>query len=443
VSPSVPSVPGQSRKGTTNLTRVEPSAAFEDRLTPERVRSELREWLADQWDPDLSLVEWRERLVSSRWAVPSWPLRWHGRGWPAWTEDAVSDELVGQQVVGLPIGPGTGFVAPTLLAHGPDAIRDRFLEPILTGRETWCQLFSEPGSGSDLAGLTTRADLDGEEWVVNGQKVWTTSAHHADFGILLARTDWDAPKHRGITFLALPMDQPGVTVRPLRQMNGYASFNEVFLTDARAPTANVIGDVGDGWRVAQTTLANERRFGSIFAAPRYPARPNRAFEEARAEMEEHFQPYVWYPQRGGRVDLLVDRARATGQADDLVVRQAIARTLTLDQVSKWTAARARIARAAGRQPGPEGSIGKLALSGVARSASAAHALIARSSAMLTGADAPLAGLIGEVLLSVPAQSIAGGTDEIQKNILAERILGLPRDPPADRDTPFRELPRNL
>jgi alkylation response protein AidB-like acyl-CoA dehydrogenase len=355
----------------------------------------------------------------------------------------VSEVFASQQIVGLPVGPGTGFVAPTLLAHGPDPIRDRFLEPILTGRETWCQLFSEPGSGSDLAGLTTRADLDGDEWLVNGQKVWTTSADHADFGILLARTDWNAPKHRGITFLALPMHQPGVTVRPLRQMNGYASFNEVFLTDARVPISNVIGEVGDGWRVAQTTLANERRFGSIFTGPRYEALPNRAFREARAEIEEHFKPYVWYPQRGGRVDLLVDRARATGQAHDPVVRQAIIRTLTLHRVSDWTAERARVARAAGRQPGPEGSIGKLALSGVARSAAAAHSLIARSSALLSGTDAPLNGIISEVLVSVPAQSIAGGTDEIQKNILAERILGLPRGPSTDRDQPFRELPRNV
>jgi alkylation response protein AidB-like acyl-CoA dehydrogenase len=412
-------------------------------VTPQMVQSELREWLADNWDPDLSLLEWRRRLVSSRWAVPWWPVRWHGRGWPAWTEDIVSEELSRQGVVGPPVGSGMGLVAPTLLAHGPDALRERFLGPILIGSEVWCQLFSEPGSGSDLAGLTTRADPDGDEWVINGQKVWNTSAHHADFAMLLARTDWDAPKHRGLTYLALPMHQPGVLVRPLRQMNGYASFNEVFLTDARVPRGYVIGDVGDGWRVAQTTLANERRFGHLFTGRRYDPAPRRAFEEARAEAEENFKPYVWYPQRAGRVDLLIDRARATGQAGDPLIRQAIARTVTLDKVSGWTAERARVARAVGRQPGPEGSIGKLALSEVSRSAAAAHSLIARSSALLTGGDAPLNGLIAEILLSVPAQSIAGGTDEIQRNILAERILGLPREPSTDRDVPFRELPRNL
>ena len=412
-------------------------------LTPELVRDELREWLGDNWDPDLSLLDWRQRLVSSRWAVPSWPARWHGRGWPAWTEDIVAAEMARQGVVGTPVGSGMGLVAPTLLAHGPDPLRERFLPAILTGQETWCQLFSEPGSGSDLAGLTTRAEADGEEWLVNGQKVWNTSAHHADFGMLLVRTDWNAPKHRGITYLALPMDQAGVLVRPLRQINGHASFNEVFLTDARAPLDHVIGDVGDGWRVAQTTLAYERRFGAFFSGRRYDPAPRRAFAEARAEAEEHFKPYIWYPQRAGRVDLLIEQARTTGQAGDPVVRQAVARTLALQKVSGWTAERARVARATGRQPGPEGSIGKLALSGVARSAAAAHSLIAKSSALLAGPDAPLAGTIAEILVSVPAQSIAGGTDEIQRNILAERILGLPREPSDDRNRPFRDLPRNL
>jgi alkylation response protein AidB-like acyl-CoA dehydrogenase len=406
------------------------------------VRDELRPWLRANWDPDLGLLQWRQRLVAARWAAPSWPERWHGRGWPAWTVEVVADELDRHGAVGPAAGSGMGLVAPTLLAHGPDALRERFLLAILTGQENWCQLFSEPGSGSDLAGLTTRAELDGDEWVVNGQKVWNTSAHHADLGMLLVRTDWDVPKHRGITYLALPMHQPGVVVRPLRQMNGHASFNEVFFTDARVPRDYVVGDVGDGWRVAQTTLANERRFAARSSPRPYDSALLRTQQEARAEAEENFKPYVWYPQRAGRVDLLIERARETGLAGDPVVRQAIARTLSLQKVSGWTAERARLARAAGRQPGPEGSIGKLALSGVARSAAAAHSLIAKTSSVLAGSDAPLSGLITEILISVPAQSIAGGTDEIQRNILAERILGLPREPAVDRDRPFRDLPRN-
>jgi alkylation response protein AidB-like acyl-CoA dehydrogenase len=411
--------------------------------SPAVLRDELRPWLEANWDPDLSLVEWRRRLVTGRWAVPSWPSAWYGRGWPAWTDAEVAAEFADQGVVGPPVGSAMGLVAPTLLAHGSDDLRRRFLLPILIGEERWCQLFSEPGSGSDLAGLTTTAARDGEEWVVNGQKVWNTSAHHAEFGMLLTRTDWDAPKHRGITYLALPMQQPGVLVRPLRQMNGYASFNEVFLSDARVPAGYVVGEVNEGWRVAQTTLAHERRFGTMWArpAPRDDASPRQVYAEAESEAEEHYKPYIWYPQRGGRADLLVSRATAAGRRQDPLVRQAIAGVLALQQVSTWTASRARVAQAAGRR-GPEGSLGKLATSQLARAAAAAHSLIGGSSAMLAGEDAPEKGVVTEVLVSVPGQSIAGGTDEIQRNILAERVLGLPREPDDIRDRPFREVPRN-
>jgi alkylation response protein AidB-like acyl-CoA dehydrogenase len=410
--------------------------------TADGVRREFRGWLQGHWDPDLSLLTWRRLLAEARWAAPSWPERWHGRGLPAWADDVVASEIQAHGAVGTPMGVGMGLAAPTILAHGPDHLRERFLLPILTGEHTWCQLFSEPGAGSDLAGLTTRAVLDGDTWIVNGQKVWNTSAHHADLGLLAARSDWDVPKHQGITYLAIPMHQPGVTVRPLRQMNGHASFNEVFFTDARVPADHVIGEIGGGWAVARTTLAHERRFGAMRPPP-YANRQGRAVDEARAEMAEHFAPYVWYPQRAGRVDLLVERAKASGCAHDPAVRQEIARVLSLQRASAWTAERARANRAAGREPGPEGSIGKLALSQVARAAARAHSLIAGPTGMLAGPDAPLGGTITEVLLSVPAQSIAGGTDEVQKNIVAERLLGLPREPDLGiGERPFRELPRN-
>ena len=199
----------------------------------------------------------------SGWAVPSWPRRWHGRGLPAWADELVGSELLRLGAVGIPVGSGTWLAAPTILAHGSDDVRDRLLRPTLTGEQTWCQLFSEPGAGSDLAGLSTSAVLDGDTWVINGQKVWNTSAHHADLGMLLARTDRDVPKHQGITYFVLPMKQPGVEVRQLRQMNFHASFNEVFLTDARIPKDNVIGAVGQGWTAALTTLAYERRFSAL------------------------------------------------------------------------------------------------------------------------------------------------------------------------------------
>jgi alkylation response protein AidB-like acyl-CoA dehydrogenase len=401
---------------------------------PAALAAEVEAWVAEHWDPGLSLAAWRRLLADAGWAAPSWPERWGGRGLPAWADDVVARALQAADAVGTPSGVAMGLAAPTILAHGPDRLRERFLGPILTGEETWCQLFSEPGAGSDLAGLTTTARRDGDEWVVNGQKVWNTSAHHADFGLLLARTDWDAPKHKGITYLVLPMRQPGVLVRPLRQMNGHASFNEVFMTDARVPADFVVGAEGEGWAGARTTLAHERRFAAMRGGSAVTG-PGRARDEARHEAAEVFAPYVWYPQRAGRVDLLIERARARGVAQDPVVRQELAKVLSLHRASGWTADRARVNRVAGREPGPEGSIGKLALSTVARAAARAHSLIA-------GMAVELDDVVKEVLLSVPAQSIAGGTDEIQRNILAENILGLPREPSAARDTPFRDLPRN-
>jgi alkylation response protein AidB-like acyl-CoA dehydrogenase len=257
-------------------------------------------------------------------------------------------------------------------------------------------------------------------------------------GLLLARSDSQVPKHRGLTFFALPMHQPGVEARPLRQMNFHASFNEVFLTDARVPDDNVIGEVGGGWPVALTTLAYERRFGAM-RPPAYDRRPGRALDEARAESEAHFAVYSWYPQRAGRADLVIDHARAAGVTGDPVIRQAIARLVTLQRVSAWTSERARAARARGARPGAEGSVGKLALSNIARESARVHAMIARAGALLTGPDSPMGGVIAEVLISVPAQSIAGGTDEIQKNILAEKILGLPAEIRVDKDVPFSQI----
>jgi alkylation response protein AidB-like acyl-CoA dehydrogenase len=248
------------------------------------------------------------------------------------------------------------------------------------------------------------------------------------------------PKHQGLTYLAIPMRQSGVLVRPLRQMNFRQSFNEVFLTDARVPLDNVVGEVGGGWAAALTTLAYERRFAHV-RKPGYAASPGRALDEARAEADEHFATYQWYPQRAGRADLVGAHASAAGVSDDPLIRQAVAAVLARQQASSWTAERARAARAAGQRPGAEGSIGKLAASELARQSARAHSAIAGAAGLLGGPQSRLDGVIAEVLLSVPAQSIAGGTDEIQRNIMAERILGLPREQAPDRGVPFREARR--
>lgn len=404
------------------------------------VRAEAREWIAQNWNPDMPLLDWRTLLVDSGWAVPSWSPRWFGKGLPAWADKIVSDELAAAGAVGMPLGGGMTLAAPTLLKHGSDTLNDAVLRKTLTGELTWCQLFSEPGAGSDLASLSTTAVRDGDEWVVNGQKVWNTSAHHADLAMLLVRTDWDAAKHRGITYMVLPMHQPGVEVRPILQMNRHASFNEVFFTDARVPAANVVGDLGMGWEVARTTLANERSFATM-KRPRFGAQSGLAVDQAKAEADDHFATYIWYPQRAGRPDIVVERARANGVSHDPIIRDRIADLHCFRMANEWTALRARANRELGRQPGPEGSLGKLAASEVARRAAIVHAAIAGADGMLRETHDALHAIIAEVLVSTPAQSIAGGTDEIQKNIIGEKILGLPREPAEDPAQPFRRATR--
>jgi len=409
----------------------------------ERVRAEVREWLAAHWDPNRRLVEWRVMLAESGWGMPHWPKEWHGRGLPVGMTPAVEEEFEKAGAVGVAKMGIRGLAAATILEHGSDLHKRRFLRGILTGEETWCQLFSEPGSGSDLAGAATRADFRGGKWIVNGQKVWTTSAHHADFGLLLARTDWDAVKHKGLSYFLLDMRQPGVEVHRLRQMNGHASFNQVFLTDAVVEPEYRIGEPGEGWKVATTTLMHERRGAD--GARRYDHgsdRPERIYREERAEIETVMAPYVWYRQRTGRADLLIERAKATGRWQDPAVRQEIAKALTLARAAEWTARRAREAQQQGRPQGPEGSIGKLAASVVARACARAHTIIAGPDAMLTGEDDGAGGVVAEILVSTPAISIAGGTDEIQRNIISERILSMPKEPRRDTDRPFRDVPRN-
>ena len=406
------------------------------------VIADVRGWLKANWNADLSLIDWRSRLADSGWGMPHWPKQWHGRGLPVKLLSAINDEFIAAGAVG-PAATGPRILASvTLLEHGSDALKARFLRRILTGEDGWCQLFSEPGSGSDLAGATTRADFDGTQWIINGQKVWNTSAHHADYGLLVARTDWDAPKHQGLTYFVLDMRQSGVQVLPLKQMNGHASFNQVFFTDAKVPADWIVGAKNNGWAVAMTTLAHERRPAVGVAGAGFENRRGRAYEEARVESQIANEPYKWYPQRAGRVDLVIPRAKETGAWTDPVIRQEIAKLLTLSRSTTWMARRAAAAQRIGRPQGPEGSLGKLAGSNVARQASHVHTLMTGAEVMLTGKDAPLGGIIAEILVSVPATSIAGGTDEIQRNIIGERVLGLPKDPRSDAG-PFRDIPRNV
>jgi alkylation response protein AidB-like acyl-CoA dehydrogenase len=413
-------------------------------VTEASVRAEARAWLDANWDPNMGLVEWRNQLADTGWGMPTWPQEWYGKGMSSPLAAAVEEEFQAVGAIGVARAGIRMLAAATLLEHGTQMHKEKFLRRILTGEDTWCQLFSEPGSGSDLAGASARADLKDGKWIVNGQKVWTTSAHHAQFGLLLARTDWDVPKHKGLTYFVLDMEQSGVEVHPLRQMNGHASFNQVFFTDAEILPEFMVEGLGDGWKIATTTLMHERRGADgLRGWAMGTDRPERAYVEERAELATAMAPYKWYPQRMGRVDLVMERAKATGKLEDPAARQEIAKLLVLSKSAEWTARRAREAQIQGRNQGPEGSIGKLAASHVARLANHVHTLITGADAMLTEEDSPMDGVIAEILVSTPAISIAGGTDEIQRNIISERVLGMPKEPRNDTDRPFRDVPRNI
>ena len=411
----------------------------------DEIRKEVSDWLDANWSADRSLIEWRNILLEGGWAAPDWPEDCFGRGYDAEQAAVVSEVFVEKGAVGAAqVGPRR-LAAETILVHGSDDQKKRYLPPILTGEHAWCQLFSEPGSGSDLAGASTKAELLDGKWLINGQKVWNTSAHHADFGILVARTDWDLPKHQGLSYFLINMRQPGVEARPLKQMNGHASFNEVFMTDAIVLAEDLMGGEGNGWAIATTTLSIERQGFARGRTPTVSREPKEGliYQELSAELDVANEPYIWYPQREGRVDLVLPRARATGAIKDPAVRQEIARLMCLSSGARLAAASAAAQRKSGsNEVIPAGSIGKLGASIIARQAAHVHTMISGSEAMLSGSESAEEGMIAETLISVPAISIAGGTDEIQRNIISERVLGMPKEQRSDTG-PFRDIKRNV
>jgi len=315
-------------------------------------------------------------------------------------------------------GLGVGMALPTIRDYGNDVLKERFLRPGLRGDEVWCQLYSEPGSGSDLASLQTRADLDGDEWIVSGQKVWTSNAQQAQLGILLARTDMDAPKHKGISMLVLPMEQDGVTVRPLRQMTGDAEFNEVFIDEARIPRAWVVGEINGGWAMAVALLAHERVMTGTGSMSGSSTQKSKA----------------------GRVPIpvaqLTELAQSKGRLGDPTVRQ--------DLVDLWMGERI-VAMLRGRRVHP--SIGKLWRTRQGRAAADFAARINFPASPAWEHDLSVEKNFDDdyfafQILNCRGMSLGGGTDEIQRNTLGERALGLPREPGPDRDTPFRDLLKN-
>ncbi len=410
---------------------------------------EVRAWIAENWDTDLTLGAWWDRLADAGFAFPAWPAGFGGRGATAAEARTISGALSAAGVIGPPAGNGPSMGGPTVLAHGTPDQHERFVAPMARGREAWAQLFSEPGAGSDLASLATRAELDGDEYVITGQKVWNSFADLSEWGMLLARTNPDVPKHRGISFMMLPMDQPGVEVRPLVQMNGIAEFCEVFMTEARVPVANVIGDVGDGWNVARTTLAHERSnagggrargvvsVGAGGKAGNLDRTVGELTELAAHGTDSHAQRNEVLLSARTHIAL----ARELGITADPVVRDRLVQYYVENQVYSWTGLRSRDNAKSGR-PGPEGSTMKLQLALLAHRSRDLSLSMLGAHGMLAGDDAHAGGRYHMAALSSFAASMGGGTNEIQRNIIGERTLGLPREPADDRDIPFRELRRS-
>ena len=392
------------------------------------VRAEVSQWLAENWDESLSRRDWLARVVDSGWAAPSWPVQWHGKGLDPALTGVVKAEF---QRLGA---EGTNqdkvnLWANTVLAFGHDQLKSQFLRPLMLGEVNMCLLYSEPGAGSDLAAVQTRAERDGDEWIVTGQKVWTSGGRQADYALLIARTDWDVPKHRGITFFWFPMDQEGVEVRPLRQATGDARFNEVFLTEARVPNTNILGDENNGWMVLQTALQYER------AAMGENQRRRQAQNDENAVRSADDEAPAPVPDLS-----LIQLAKDVGKADDPLIRQRLARLHAMVKVNEWNNLRAKAEIEQGSSSSIV-SLGKLAMSGILHTAGSLQTEILGAEGTIGGASSPRSADATYALLNAFFTSIGGGTDQIQRNIIGERILGLPREPEPDKKLAFRDVPK--
>lgn len=393
---------------------------FNDTPEEAKFREEARRWLAEhapahEGYDEANYLEackaWQLEKYNAGWACLRWPKEYGGRNASA-VEAGIFAEEEGKY--GVPTGPfviGQGMAAPTLMAYGTEEQKRRYLPKMASGEEIWCQLFSEPAGGSDLAALRTRSVKDGDEWVINGQKIWTSGAHYSDYGILVTRSDPTVPKHKGLTYFFLSMKSPGVEIKPIKQISGASGFNEVYFTDVRIPDAQRLGEVGQGWAVALTTLMNERAaigggsggigFETAFALARevdidgQPAIASRAIREQLAD---------WYCKESGL---------------------------------KYTSARTQSALSRGETPGPENSIGKFV--GAKKTQDVASFCIEllgmAGISYATHGEEFIQGYLG-----APGSRIAGGTDEIMLNIIAERVLGLPQDIRVDKGIPFSEVP---
>jgi acyl-CoA dehydrogenase len=407
---------------------------FEDSPEEAKFRAEVRTWLDSNAKKrakrDLSAEDmengaagemaaskgWQKTKAEAGYARITWPKGMGGIGGTPMQSIIFSQEESKYDVAsGGPFGIGLGMCIPTLMTYGSDEAKKRYVWPAVQGDEIWCQLFSEPAGGSDVANLRTRAEKNGDTWTINGSKIWTTGAQFSDYGIILTRTDPNVPKHKGLTMFYLSMKSPGVDIRPIKQASGGSGFNEIFFTDVKIPDSQRLGDVGNGWTVALTTLMHERLA-------------------------------VGGGQGGGLdVPQLLQLARSLELEDGPAIKNAAVREKIADWYVRsaglrYTTMRTMTALSQGKQPGPEASIAKIVVASKLQDLSAFAMDLEGEAGILQGPDAPMHGMFQGGWLSAPGLRIAGGTDEILRNIIAERVLGLPQDIRVDKDVPFNKIP---
>lgn len=407
---------------------------FEDSPEEAKFRAEVRTWLDKNAKPRTSrdtgdVMEengaasmmaaskaWQKKKAEAGYARITWPKGMGGiGGTPMQSIIFGQEESKYEVATGGPFAIGLGMCIPTLMTYGSDEAKQRYVKPAVQGDEIWCQLFSEPAGGSDVAGLRTKAEKNGDTWTINGSKIWTTGAQFSDYGILLTRTDANVPKHKGLTMFYLSMKSPGVDIRPIKQASGGSGFNQIFFTDVKIPDSQRLGEVGQGWQVALTTLMHERLA-------------------------------VGGGQGGGLdVPQLMQLARSLELEDGPAIKNAAVRERIADWYVKssglrYTTFRTMTALSRGQQPGPEASIAKVVVASKLQDVSAFAMELEGEAGILADEAAPMHGLFQGGWLSSPGLRIAGGTDEILRNIIAERVLGLPQDVRVDKDIAFNKLP---
>ena len=389
--------------------------AFLDKTVPRRKPGEVAGYRRGQDAPEAiaSARAYQRAKYDNGFAGISWPKEWGGQGGTQIQQVIFNQEEAQYKTLAGIFTIGLGMCLPTICTWGTPEQRNRFAPAALKAEELWCQLFSEPAGGSDLGALRTRAVKDGDDWVINGQKIWTSGAHYCDWGIIVTRTNPDVPKHEGLTFFFLDMKTPGVEIRPIKQMSGSSHFNEVYFNDVRIPDTQRLGPVGAGWRVAITTLMNER-----YAAGENPGPDFEELLEVARIVDVEDGPAI----------------------DNPAVKEKLAEFYVRSRGLKYTKFRAMTSLSRGQTPGPESSIGKLVSASKLQDIAAYGLDLLGMAGAEMGPEMPLAGLFEEALLYAPAMRIAGGTDEILRNIIAERVLGLPADMRADKGMPFRDVP---